>query len=259
MATEGYDVPELERVVWAAPTASLVRFTQGTGRGFRTHSSLREVLQGGREEAETRRLQIQQSPKPFASIVTYYPQNCKHQLCEPNDILGGEDLTPEEKVFAKQIQEKTAAQASGSDPQEDLKTAGDVIELRSLLEQRRKKIRAEAETRDTEYDAFGGSRNRAKAADAGDKKRAAKEVSTDWPRKEDTKMISPGMQGWFKYNGCPQIYELEMTAWQAFTVRKLVQDHGFKMETALSFGRKQALAALANVEKKGGSDEPIPE
>lgn len=255
IATEGYDVPELVRVVWAAPTASLVRFTQGTGRAFRTHSSLRNVLSGGREESATRRLQIQQSPKPFAEVVTYYPQNCKHQLCEPNDILGGEELDPEVKAFAKQVQEQTASQSSGSDPDEDIETAETIVELRGLLDQRRKKIRAEAKVRDDEYDAFGGSRNRAKSDASKGERKTAKEVSTDWPRKADTKMISPGMKLWFKKNGCPQINDLDMTAWQAYIVRRLVE-FGFKIDKALSFGLTQAKAALADVEsKKGGSDD----
>jgi hypothetical protein len=72
-------------------------------------------------------------------------------------------------------------------------------------------------------------------------------------------MISPGMKFWFKKNGCPQINDLDMTAWQAYTVRRLVE-FGFKIDKALSFGLTQAKAALADVEsKKGGSDEPIPE
>ena len=52
--TEGYDLPNLLRVVWAAPTASLVRYTQGVGRVFRTHPSLRGHLIGGREDSTKR-------------------------------------------------------------------------------------------------------------------------------------------------------------------------------------------------------------
>ena len=77
VATEGYDVPELVRVVWAAPTASLVRFTQGTGRVFRPHRSILGRLTGGAEDAEARRVAIEQSPKPFGHVVTYYPQDRK--------------------------------------------------------------------------------------------------------------------------------------------------------------------------------------
>src|SRR5206468_10926889 len=79
--TEGYDLPSLLRVVWAAPTASLVRYTQGVGRVFRTHPSLRGHLDGDRSQSAGRRLLIEQSPKPFGIVATYYPQNCKHELC----------------------------------------------------------------------------------------------------------------------------------------------------------------------------------
>lgn len=250
LLTEGYDVPELVRVVWAAPTASLVRFTQGTGRVFRTHGSLRGVLSGGREDADTRKLQIQQSPKPLGQVVTYYPQNCTHQLCEPNDILGGDDLPADVKAYAKQIQEATASQPSGSDPDEDVETAGAVVELRSLLEQRRKKIRAEAAVKDTEYEAFGGGRNRSKSDNTMGEKKAAKEISTDWP---STKPASPAAKNWFKYKKVSVDVVESLTAWRAFVVRDLVEKHGVDLNTALSFGKSQALAVKEKYEKGGSA------
>lgn len=245
LVTEGYDVPELVRVVWAAPTASLVRFTQGTGRVFRTHGSLRGVLSGGREDVDTRKLAIQQSPKPLGMVVTYYPQNCKHQLCEPNDILGGEELPSVVKAYAKQIQEETASQPGGSDPEEDINTAGAVVELRSLLENRRKRIKAEALVRDTEYNAFGASRNRSVAANTKGEKRAVRAISDDWP---ETKEASEKQLGWFRYRGV-NVNELNLSAWRAFVVRSLVQDYGVEMETALSFSKNQALAVLEKYKK----------
>jgi superfamily II DNA or RNA helicase len=167
IVTEGYDVPELVRVVWAAPTASLVKFTQGTGRVFRLHSSLPPALPRGRDEADARKLLIAQSAKPVGHVVTYYPQNCRHQLCEPNDILGGDELPDEVRATAKQFQELTAAQPSGSDPEADVETAKALLELKALLEKRRQRIKATATVEDVEYDAFGGSRHRAAGGSAG--------------------------------------------------------------------------------------------
>lgn len=236
--TEGYDLPELARVVWAAPTASLVRFTQGTGRVFRTHSSLRGKLTGTREEAAQRRLTIEQSPKPFGQVVTYYPQNCKHQLCEPNDILGGDDLPADVRDAAKRVQELTAAQAGGSDPTEDVETAKTWLEFRALLDDRRKQIKAKAEVSDVEYDAFGGGRNRAVAETTGDVQRAVKAVSTDWPEGDPA---SRAMLGWLRYHGVPNAFELGLTKWRAYVVRQLIEG-GIAPDTALSYGRKQALA-----------------
>lgn len=246
LVTEGYDVPELVRVVWAAPTASLVKFTQGTGRVFRTHSSLRGVLTGGIEDAEQRRLLIAQSPKPFGQVVTYYPQNCKHQLCEPNDILGGDDLPPEVKAYAKQIQEQTAAQPDGSSPDDDVETAQAVVELRALLERRRQRIKAQASTTDTEYNAFGGHRNREGGAGAGSVKAAAKAISTDWPVK---KPVTDGQKRFLHVLGARNLPE-GMGAWQASVVIDLVKTHGVNINTALSYGKNQALAVQQSYASK---------
>ena len=244
--TEGFDVPELARVVWAAPTASLVRFTQGTGRVFRPHSSLRTQLTGDRAETEQRRLMIEQSPKPFGAVVTYYPQNCRHQLCEPNDILGGEDLPTEVRAFAKQIQEATASQPTGSNPEEDVETAEALVELRSLVDKRRKQLKAKAKVHDVQYDAMGGSRNRSIGTSATSEKAAAKAVSTDWP---DGKPASDAMLKWFRFKriAVPD----GLTAWRAYTVRYLVE-RGVSPETAMSYSKRRALAVRASFEEKEG-------
>lgn len=243
IATEGYDVPALIRVVWAAPTASLVRFTQGTGRVFRPHSSLKHLLDGGPDEAEQRRLLIQQSPKPYGHVVTYYPQNCKHQLCEPNDILGGEELPPMVRKFAKDVQEATAAQPGGSEPEEDVETAKTYVELRNLLEKRRQQIKAKAQVEDTEYDGFGGTRNRMLGDGTDGARGAAKAVSEDWPA---GKPVTDKQAWWLKKNG---IDPDKLTSWRAVVVRDLMQ-LGVSKETALSYGKRQALAVLNNMKAK---------
>lgn len=249
LVTEGYDVPELVRIVWAAPTASLVKFTQGTGRVFRTHGSLRGVLSGSREDAEQRRMAISQSPKPLGHVVTYYPQNCKHQLCEPNDILGGDELPPEIKAYAKQVQEETASLPTGSDPDEDIETAEAVVELRSLIENRRKQIKAKAKVQDTEYEAFGGHRNREIGGSSANDISAAKAVSTDWPMK---KIASEKQVNFLKRLGARNLPEV-MSSWQASVVIDLVKTHGVNINTALSYGKKQAIAVVDSYKEKAGA------
>lgn len=246
IVTEGYDVPELIRVVWAAPTASLVKFTQGTGRVFRPHGSLRSALDGDQDNAEQRRLLIAQSPKPIGHVVTYYPQNCRHQLCEPNDILGGADLPQEIRQAAKQIQEATAAQVNGSDPAEDVDSAHAFVGLKALIDQRRKHLKAIADVNDVEYDAFGGSRNRHTGTNVSDVKKAAKAVSEDWPPGKDP---SPAMLAWLRHHGIPNASKLGLTAWRAFLLRKLIE-MGIKPETALSYGKNQALAVEKKLKEK---------
>jgi hypothetical protein len=246
--TEGYDVPDLARVVWAAPTASLVRFAQGTGRVFRTHSSLRGRLCGGLEDAPQRRLLIEQSPKPVGHVVTYYPQNCRHQLCEPNDILGGDDLPPDLRAAAKRIQEATAAQAGGSDPEEDVKTAQALIELGALLDRRRSAIKAKARVHDVEYDAFGGSRNRAAGDSAAETRKAARAVSEDWPGGDPA---TPRQIAWLRWKGVPNAASLGLTKWRASVVRDLME-LGVPAETALGYGRRQALAVRDRMGRVAG-------
>lgn len=246
--TEGYDVPELARVVWAAPTASLVRFTQGTGRVFRPHSSLRGQLIGDREETPQRRLLIEQSPKPFGAVVTYYPQNCKHQLCEPNDILGGDDLPNEVRTAAKRIQEATAAQVNGSNPDDDIETAQKLAGFMELIDRRRRNIKAKATVRDVEYDAMGGSRNRAASESAASVKTVAKELGGDWPPGDSA---SAKQIGWLRWKGIRNAGELGLTRFRAVVIRDLME-MGVKPETALSYGKRQALAVRKNMQGNNG-------
>jgi superfamily II DNA or RNA helicase len=248
--TEGYDVPELMRVVWAAPTASLVRFTQGTGRVFRPHGGLRGVLAGDRDDSDRRRLFIEQSPKPFGQVVTYYPQNCRHQLCEPNDILGGDDLPPELKATAKMVQEQTAAQKGGSDPDEDMKTAASVLTLKQLLELRWRRIVATAATEDTEYDGFGGARHRAGGDSAGASQASAAAAGGDWPPGDDA---SPKQLGWLKWKGVRQPEQYGLTKFRASVVRDLMEA-GVSAATALGYGKRQALAVRESYRKKADKE-----
>jgi superfamily II DNA or RNA helicase len=238
--TEGYDVPDLARVVWAAPTASLVRFTQGTGRVFRTHSSLQDQLTGTLADAPQRRLLIEQSPKPFGQVVTYYPQNCRHQLCEPNDILGGDDLPQDIRRAAKQIQEATATMPEGSDPEEDIDTARAFIELRALLDARRKEIKAKATVNDRQYNGFAGSRYVGHGTNA--ERKAAKEISEDWPAGKPASQKQIGM---LKYKGLKNAEKLALTSWRASCLIDLITKAKFSPESALACNKRQALAILA--------------
>jgi hypothetical protein len=200
------------------------------------------------DEIGERRLLIEQSPKPFGAVVTYYPQNCRHQLCEPNDILGGEDLPAEIRQAAKQIQEATASQPTGSDPTEDIETAKSFSELKNLLEERRRRIKAKATVSDFEYDAMGGSSNRSVASESGSEKRAVKAISEDWP---EGKPASQKQIWWMMHNGIPNAQKIPLTSWRAVVIRNLIE-LGVKPDTALSYGRRQALAVEAKLKGKAG-------
>jgi hypothetical protein len=245
--TEGYDLPNLLRVVWAAPTASLVRYTQGVGRVFRTHPSLRDHLTGGPEDAESRRLLIEQSPKPFGVVVTYYPQNCKHELCDPVDILGGDDLPPDVKAAAKQVQDETSRQGGGSDTEEDVQTAKVFVNLADVADRRLRDLKAKADFADRQFDPMSGRRQDAGAASSAPARAAA---SADWPEGE---AASQKQLNWFAWKRLAVPGGVALTRFRAVVVRDLI-DLGAPPERAWSYGRRQALKVRDEMRsRKGGA------
>lgn len=253
--TEGYDLPNLLRVVWAAPTASLVRYTQGVGRVFRPHPSLRGLLCGGPELAPQRRLLIEQSPKPFGVVVTYYPQNCKHELCDPVDILGGDDLPPDVKAAAKQVQGETSRQGGGSSTEEDIETAKVFCDLKAVLDRRRRDLKAKAHFADRQFDPMSGRRSDGGHKTAGAARDAAGAVAS-WGAGEPA---SEKQIKWFRWKRIP--VPDGMTKWQAVVVRDLIE-MGVQPATAVGYPKRQALKVRdemrARLEGTGGG-EAIPE
>ncbi len=240
---EGYDVPNLQRVVWAAPTASLVKYVQGCGRVFRTHNMLRGHLTGGREDSAMRRRLIAESPKPHGIVVTYYPQNCRHELCDPIDILGGEDLPPEIKKFARQVQDETSTQGGGSNTEEDLLTAQVFSELRAVLGQQAKELKAKADYIDHQFDPTSHRKHGAASRTTQATREAA---DSQWPNGEQA---SPAQQRWFLWKGVPIEQAEKLTKWRACVVRDLVEG-GIALETAMGYGKRQALAVRDRLTKK---------
>lgn len=248
--TEGYDVPRVVRVAWAAPTASLVRWTQGCGRGFRPDASVAKQLVGNREDAAARRLLIEQSPKPFCSIVTYYPSNCQHQICSAVDLLGGHTLPSEIKQFAEQVQEETARQSGGSDTEEDIETAKVFCDLRAALEERRKHIKAKATVADAEYDGLGGQRRKLRDAPGRDPAKTAEAAAASWG---STEPATDKQQNWLKWKGLPPEVAASFTKWRACVVRDLFE-MGVSLDTAAGYPKSQALKVRDEMRarKEGG-------
>jgi len=242
--TEGYDLPNLLRVVWAAPTASLTRYTQGVGRVFRTHPSLRGLLTGGRDEAQQRRMLIEHSPKPFGIVVTYYPVNCKHELCDPVDILGGEDLPPDIKAFAKQIQEETSKQSGGSETDEDIETASVFCDFRSVLDKRRKELKAKADYSDHEYDPMSGRKSYGEHKSQTELRNAARDAVSTWGNGE---AATEKQLNWFRWKRIAA--PIGMTKFQAVVVRDLIE-LGVSPGTAMGFPKRQALKVRDEIREK---------
>lgn len=246
--TEGYDLPNLLRVVWASPTASLVRYTQGCGRVFRTHPSLRNHLAGGREDADRRRMLIEQSPKSHGLVVTYYPQNCAHELCDPVDILGGEDLPPAVKKYAKQIQDDTAKQAGGSTPDEDIETAKVFCDLFGVLDAKAKEIKAKASFNDIQFDPMSGRRvaGSGTRTAAHDRKAAALLASASWPEGEGA---TEKQCKWLRWRGAGDEVVANCTKWRASVVRDLFEA-GVPLDVALGYGKAQALKVRQEMQER---------
>jgi superfamily II DNA or RNA helicase len=242
--TEGYDVPRVVRVAWACPTASLVRWTQGCGRGFRPDAAVAPLLVGNREDAAARRLLIEQSGKPYCEVVTYHPSNCRHQICTAVDLLGGHDIPAALRDAAEQVQEQTARQGGGSDTEYDLETAKLFLDLRSAVDERRRQIKAKAAVRDTEYDGMGGGGRKLRDPAAGDVRAAAEAAVGTWGQGEP----ATGKQlGWFRWKriAVPE----GVTKFQASVVRDLIE-LGVNPETAFGYPRRQALKVRDEVRQR---------
>lgn len=254
--TEGYDVPRVVRVAWAAPTASLVRWTQGCGRGFRPDATVAKQLMGNREDAPARRLLIEQSAKPFCSIVTYYPSNCQHQICTAVDLLGGQALPADVRQFAEQVQEQTARQGGGSDTDYDIETARAFVDFRAALDERRRNLKAKATVADAEYDGIGGAKQRLRDETGPDAAQTAAAAAASWGAGEPA---TPRQQAWLRWRGLPADAAAAVTKWRASVVRDLF-DLGVTLPTAMRYGRRQALKVRDELRARqtaaGGEEVP---
>lgn len=269
IVSEGYDVPAVEVVAWTTPTASLVKWTQGCGRGFRPDPAAVKLLQqnAGRDQADIRRQIIAQSAKPYCSIITYHPSNCQHQICTAVDILGGKDLG-DVSMFAAQVQERTSRQVNGSNTEEDIETAKAFMDVRAALEQARRQIVAEVKVQDTEYDGLGGLQKKHKDKPKASPEEAllAAQISWHCSTEKGNAPASEPQKKWFMWKGISPAIAETLTKWRAMVVRDLYEN-GIGLETALKWHRRQCLKVRdelkakrdGNISRAAPREEPIPE
>lgn len=251
--TEGYDVPRVVRVGWLAPTASLVRWTQGCGRGFRPDGSVAPHLIGSREDAPARRLLIEQSAKPFCSIVTYFPSNCQHQICTAVDLLGGATLPPAVKAVAEQVQEQTSRQGGGSDTEGDIETARKFLDFKGLVSEQLRNLKAKATVADAEYDGMGGGSTRKRRDGvAADPAATAAAVAASWGAGEPP---TEKQMKWLRWKNTPGADTF--TKWRASVVIDLFH-LGVKVETAAGWPKKQALKVRDELRAKAEAPAEVP-
>jgi len=93
VATEGFDAPSAEVVLFLRPTLSRALFLQMGGRATRP---LPGVVDGP-ETPEDRRAAIAASAKPSCLWLDFTDNSKKHDLASPIDLLGGDYSLPEQK------------------------------------------------------------------------------------------------------------------------------------------------------------------
>ena len=144
----------------------------------------------------------------------------------------------------QQVQEATAAQPGGSNPEEDVATAKAFLDLRAEL---RRQIVATSRVEDTEYDAFGGARNRLAGDAPKGERQAAKAISNDWPGGVGA---TDKQLGLLRRLGVQQANDLDLTKWRASCLIQLIRESKFSPESALACSKKQALAVLAKLKRE---------
>jgi superfamily II DNA or RNA helicase len=85
LVSEGFDVPDAELLIQARPTKSKLLYQQQLGRILRPLPDTVEGLQS----AAARRVAIQQSPKPMATVMDFVGNAGRHKLVHAIDVLGG--------------------------------------------------------------------------------------------------------------------------------------------------------------------------
>jgi superfamily II DNA or RNA helicase len=99
IATEGFDVPDIDLVVMGRPTLSLSLYMQMGGRGTRVLPGTVDAM-GGADLAFARQLAIASSRKPQLTILDFVGNSGKHSLVSVEDVLGGK-YTDDERALAK--------------------------------------------------------------------------------------------------------------------------------------------------------------
>jgi superfamily II DNA or RNA helicase len=131
VATEGFDVPDVEALILLRPTLARSRYMQMVGRGLRPLDGLidgvdvsemlvrldlaefrgaelehlakhRLALMTGGDDALARRIAIATSTKPACLILDFAGSSGKHELANPLDLLGG-DFEPAERRDAQRL------------------------------------------------------------------------------------------------------------------------------------------------------------
>lgn len=102
--TEGFDDSGVEMIVMARPTKSRALYAQMAGRGTRPHDSVAGLLGDCATDIERRKM-IDESVKPYCTIVDFCGNAGRHKLISTADILGGNYEDDVVEAVAKKVKE----------------------------------------------------------------------------------------------------------------------------------------------------------
>lgn len=102
VATEGFDVPDIECVVMARPTKSRALYSQMLGRGTRPIDGLVDPF----NKIDDRRQAIEDSMKPSMLVLDFVGNAGRHKLIASADVLGGK-YSDDIVAIAKQEMERS--------------------------------------------------------------------------------------------------------------------------------------------------------
>jgi superfamily II DNA or RNA helicase len=103
IATEGFDVPDIQTIVMARATQSPLVYEQMLGRGTRALADI-----DGAADAAQRRERIAESNKPEFLVVDFVGNSFEHEIVRVIDVLGGKM-----SIAAKQLAERELEESGG--------------------------------------------------------------------------------------------------------------------------------------------------
>lgn len=157
IATEGFDVPDVQCICMCRPTMSRALYAQMVGRGMRPLSGLVDGIEdpedqvlfdfdglgtGGVSGAEMRKRLIAESSKPCLRLIEFTGNTGRHKLCCPADLLGGKYPSDVRDEVRRKASERGVP--SDLDVEAELELAKKRMEATRLAEKRRQEIRLRA-------------------------------------------------------------------------------------------------------------------
>lgn len=167
VATEGFDVPDVEVVVNGRPTKSRALYCQIAGRATRPLPGILDDLNSSYERREA----ISSSSKPSALILDFVGNSGRHKLITTADILGGKYDEETRKLAEEKVEKSNSSMRMSEALKESQREIQKRIEAAKLEEEARKArlvAKVQFTTRKVDpFDAYGITPHKERARDVG--------------------------------------------------------------------------------------------